>query len=287
MESICVRARRCRAYRVAGTFGRGLRHGCRGNRGGRAACDASLQPDDADRSSCAGSRGRSPRASRCRRGADLRRLPRAPGDVRGGNCGERPSRVMAITDATAGAGWPPGFSRDAWRPIDSRPRRGGVSGRWNAGGEHADDGSRLPEPRDVVQAVRRRCSGDVRPRRRASSGLAGSGVSRRVSKPIWSLSTAIQRRSDVCGWRTGLAGRRRSSGLNIAHAAPSTPGARLKIPPVFSPCRPRLLDACTIDVQGKRPGAVGGAASRGTFLYRAPKVRYRPSTARSSSGRGT
>ena len=67
---------------------RDVRRGTRRDRRGRAPRDASLQPDAAAGPSRAWACRRHPPDRRSRRGADLRRLPRAPRDHAHGDCGE-------------------------------------------------------------------------------------------------------------------------------------------------------------------------------------------------------
>ena len=104
---------------------------------------------------------------------------------------KRPTRVMAITDGTAGVRPAGRLQGDDWRAADHRHHHRGVSRRWHAGGEHVDDGRGVQDAGEHVGVQRRRGRCDVRDDagERAEAGGAGSDR-RRALSPIWRSSTS-------------------------------------------------------------------------------------------------
>ena len=72
-----------------------------------------------------------------------------------------PDGVMAITDATSGAGLTLGSKTQAWRATDRGGSAGRVSRRWHARGQHIDDGQGLSEHRHELRRLARRCRAPV------------------------------------------------------------------------------------------------------------------------------
>ena len=122
--------------------------------------------------------GRGPCARGSGRRVDLRRLPRAPGDEphRDRGEGRRPDHGdHRWHRRVRPRGW---RDRHARRAPHSRHRPGGGPGRRDAGGQHADDGSRVQDDRDGVRLLGRRGGGAcARRRRRASWGWQASACS--------------------------------------------------------------------------------------------------------------
>ena len=135
------------------SFRRRFRAGGCGNRRRRAPRNPPFQPNDADDASGTWSRRRGPVTRRSQRGAHLRRLPPAPGDMPRRDRGEGRPRCDSHYRWHRRIRIDPWLDRSSRRTDDSRLRSGGGARRRNARWKHLDDGSRIPEHRHDVPRV--------------------------------------------------------------------------------------------------------------------------------------
>ena len=101
-----------------------------------------------------------------------------------------PEGVMAITDATSGAGLKPGSKAQARRATNRGGRTGRVPGRWHTCRKHIDDGPGLSEHRHQLRRLARRCRAPVLDQSGPGAGperLRRAG--RRGGRRIWWCST--------------------------------------------------------------------------------------------------
>ena len=157
-----------------------------------------------------------------------------PALIRTAIAAKRPSRIFAITDATAAAGLPVGAQRHARRPADYGRRADRAAARRHHRRQRADHGSRVSDadrPRRSRRWSMRRPS--ARPLRRASSVWSDTACWRPTRWPTWSSSTRISRwfrpTSRVSSSTRG--DERRSGDEHVEYDASNTRDRRCRLTP--------------------------------------------------------